>query len=335
MAANKVKVLYILGAWRSGTTLLDRLLGQVKGFFSTGEIKVIWDRVFGHVWGLGEYSGEDVLCGCGIPFKSCPFWTGVFRQAFGGMEYVDSRRMFELSASLFRVRRIPQLLCPSISRGFRDDLQYFSQVVTKLYRATQEVSGCRVLIDSSKTNKYCVGLSRIPDIDLHVVHIVRDSRAVAYSWQRKKKRPEIHWTTAFQRQSDVWASAGNWLGTQIQSLALRPYFRQYVWLRYEDLVSDPAGTVSRLCEAIGEPNPALDFLEGQQAYLAPGHTVAGNGMRFDEGVVRIKPDLEWVEKLSKRQKAVVTAITWPLLLYYGYFRRGGKRGDRGSVSLAK
>ncbi len=96
MAANKVKVLYILGAWRSGTTLLDRLLGQVKGFFSTGEIKVIWDRVFGHVWGLGEYSGEDVLCGCGIPFKSCPFWTGVFRQAFGGMEYVDSRRMFEL-----------------------------------------------------------------------------------------------------------------------------------------------------------------------------------------------------------------------------------------------
>ena len=139
------------------------------------------------------------------PVRSCPFWTGVFRQAFGGMEYVDSRRMFELSASLFRVRRIPQLLCPSISRGFRDNLQYFSQVVTKLYRTTQEVSGCRVLIDSSKTNKYCVGLSRIPDIDLHVVHIVRDSRAVAYSWQRKKKRPEIHWTTAFQRQSDVWA----------------------------------------------------------------------------------------------------------------------------------
>ena len=49
-------------------------------------------------------------------------------------------------------------------------------------------------------------------------------------------------------------------------------------------------------------------------------------MRFDEGVVRIKPDLEWVEKLSKRQKAVVAATTWPLLLYYGYFRRGGSAG---------
>jgi hypothetical protein len=99
-------------------------------------------------------------------------------------------------------------------------------------------------------------------------------------------------------------------------------------------VANPRTTLTRICSAIGEPAPALEFLEGQTAHLGKGHTIAGNPMRFEHGAVPIQPDLEWVEKLSKEQKSVVTRITWPLLLYYGYFRRGGTCGDRGDLSLA-
>ena len=35
----------IPGAGRSGSTLLDRLLGQVNGFYSIGELKWIWRLV--------------------------------------------------------------------------------------------------------------------------------------------------------------------------------------------------------------------------------------------------------------------------------------------------
>lgn len=288
-----------------------------------GEVKAIWEMV----------RGEGVLCECGIPLNRCPFWTAVFHRALGGMENIDPR-MDQLRTSKFRLRWLPLLLCPRISRTYRQDVQYYSRVVSAICRAAKEVSGCRVLIDSSKFNQDCIVLNRIQDIDLHVVHLVRDSRAVAHSWLRKKQRPQFYLHPEFMPQFGIKASAREWLLTNTLSEALRPCLKQYTRVYYEDLVADPRTTITRICSAVGEPKPALDFLEGQTAHLSKGHTVAGNPMRFQAGSVPIRPDMEWVEKLSKDQKAVVTKITWPLLLYYGYFRRGGTSGETGDVSLA-
>lgn len=40
----EVKVLYIAGWGRSGSTILDNVLGQVEGFFSGGELSYLWER---------------------------------------------------------------------------------------------------------------------------------------------------------------------------------------------------------------------------------------------------------------------------------------------------
>ena len=40
MSGERVKVLYIAGSGRSGSTILDRILGQLDGFFSVGELLV-------------------------------------------------------------------------------------------------------------------------------------------------------------------------------------------------------------------------------------------------------------------------------------------------------
>ncbi len=322
-ANNKVKLLYILGAARSGSTLLNRLLGHISGFFSMGEVKAIWEMV----------GGDGVLCECGIPLKSCPFWTAVFHRALGGVENIDPR-MDQLRSSKFRLRWLPLLLWPRISRKYQEEIQYYSRVVSAIGRAAQEVSGCRVLVDSSKFNQDCIVLNRIREFDLHVVHLVRDSRAVAHSWLRKKQRPQFSLRPEFMPQIGVKASAREWLLTNALSEALRPCLKHYTRIYYEDLVADPRTTITRICSAVGEPKPALEFLEGQTAHLGKGHTIAGNPMRFQNGSVPIRPDMEWVERLSKDQKAVVTRITWPLLQYYGYFRRGGTCGDRGGVSPA-
>jgi len=257
----------------------------------------------------------------------------VFRRALGGMENIDPR-MDQLRTSKFRLRWLPLLLCPGISRKYREDVQYYSRVVSAICHAAQEVSGCRVLIDSSKFNQDCIVLNRVQDFDLHVVHLVRDSRAVAYSWLRKKQRPQFYLRPEFMPQLGIKASAREWLLTNALSEALRPCLKNYTRIYYEDLVADPHSTLTRICLAIGEPKPALEFLEGQTAHLGKGHTIAGNPMRFQDGSVPIKHDMEWVEKLSKDQKTVVTRITWPLLLYYGYFRRTRMCEDQGDVSLA-
>ena len=54
----------------------------------------------------------------------------------------------------------------------------------RTYAAIAQVSGRRVVIDSSKHASLAFCLSTSPALDLRVVHVIRDSRAVAYSWSR-------------------------------------------------------------------------------------------------------------------------------------------------------
>ena len=42
MREKKVKVLFIAGNGRSGSTILDVILGQLEGFFAVGELRRIW-----------------------------------------------------------------------------------------------------------------------------------------------------------------------------------------------------------------------------------------------------------------------------------------------------
>jgi hypothetical protein len=44
----------------------------------------------------------------------------------------------------------------------------------------------------------------------------------------------------------------------------------------------------------------------------------GNPSRFVTGPVEIRSDDEWESNLKRRDSAVVTALTLPLLRFYGY-----------------
>ena len=77
--AKKDSVVFIARPGRSGSTLLDMLLGQIEGFCSTGELRFIWKRGF----------RQNLLCGSGKPFRECEFWAEVVTTAFGGYENVD------------------------------------------------------------------------------------------------------------------------------------------------------------------------------------------------------------------------------------------------------
>src|SRR5690349_2184383 len=72
-SGERIPVLFIAGAARSGSTLLDRVIGMHEGFCSSGELTFIWQRSY----------RENQLCGCGVPFHECEFWREVSDTAFG------------------------------------------------------------------------------------------------------------------------------------------------------------------------------------------------------------------------------------------------------------
>ena len=301
-----VKVAFVSSWSRSGSTLLDLLLGTLPGFWSAGEIRYLWDR--------GVL--EDQLCGCGRKFGACPVWSNVRRLAFGGRRRFDAGET--LRARARAGRRAPwRLLSPAASRLSHRSGRYRS-TLARVYPAIRDVSGAGVVVDSSKYASHGLALAGIPEIELHVIHLVRDARAVAWSWQRVKPMPEVHWTKARMPLKSPSRSALFWALENLAIARLARRARSYTLLRYEDLVADPRGTVRGLLRALGEDPSHADALADGRVDFGENHTVAGNPIRFKRGVVEIRADSEWQARMPARQRALVTGLTWPLLWRYGF-----------------
>jgi hypothetical protein len=305
------KVLYIGGFGRSGSTLVERILGQLPGFCSAGEIVFLWQR--------GLVEGQ--LCGCGTPVPDCDFWTRVGKTAFGGWDQIDPREMLALQKRVDRNRYIPAMVAPRLRPAAQADLDRYTQALSKLYRAIGEVAGARVVIDASKHGSTAFLLRRVPGIDLRVVHLVRDSRGVAYSWTKEVRKPEVTGDDAFMPVYSPSSSGRQWLAYNLLFDALGVLDSTMV-LRYEALMSQPRQGLERILAHAGEPvtDDAFSFLGDGFVELGCDHTVAGNPMRFHQGRLDLRLDQAWTTKLPARDRRVVTAITWPLQLRYGYSR---------------
>ena len=310
LLGDRTKILYIGGYSRSGSTLLLRLLGELPGFVAVGELFDIWDRSY----------RQNQLCGCGCAFHECPFWREVTSKAFDcepadlpADDYQLQRRQVRGPAS------VPRLWLPILrSPRYGADLRSYARVLERLYRAIADVSGGRFIIDSSKEPHQAWVLREAPGVELHVVHLVRDSRAVAFSWRRHKARPEIHWRVQHMDRHTVTRSSVEWDVHNFLVSTRRSSLASYSLVRYEDLVSRPKVVLARLGQTIGETWDLGAVLDGQGLLLRPSHTASGNPSRFTTGSTRIRRDDEWMKMMSGYERFLSTALTAPGLVRYGY-----------------
>lgn len=310
MAPPPVKVVYLVGTTRCGSTLIGSLLGKVPGVVHVGEISRIWEEGF----------VENHRCGCGAPFSECPFWTAVVDRAFGGRDGVDVRAVMEAIARWSRGRHAARMATDRGRQRMREGMSAYRDAVVELFRAVLEVSGAHTVLDSSKAPLIGWALTECPWIDLRVLHVTRDPRAVVYSWQRKKYDPARD--VDMQRFETPVAASLRWVAFNALAAALwgRPGGEdRYIHVRYEDFASDPVTVLGRLLDWMGAEVDPLEIVGADHRFTStPEHTIAGNPMRFQRGPVRIKPDTAWQKEAAPRDKLLVSGLTWPLLGKYGY-----------------
>ena len=297
------RVLYLGGLGRSGTTLVERLLGELPSVCALGEIVHLWQRDI----------LDDERCGCGARFSACTFWKRVGERAFGGWSTVDVARVHALRDAVERTRHIPRLAKPS------PEVLEYASFYTRVYRAAAEVSGAAVVVDSSKHSALAHVLRWAGDIDLRVVHVVRDARGVAYSWTKTVSRPETDGIDEMTRYSPsrsalLWNAHNAAFGL----LARRgvPVHR----VRYEQFLADPRAALTDLAAYAGVPVSGADlkFVGDGHADLGVGHSAAGNPMRFTVGRLALRRDDAWTVALPPRQRRLVGAVCAPMLRAYGY-----------------
>jgi Sulfotransferase family len=302
-----VRVLFLGGLGRSGTTLLERLLGELPGVCPLGEVVHLWQRDI----------ADDERCACGKHFSDCDFWTEVGQRAFGGWHHVDVWRILKLRDAVERTRHIPRLASVRMPAAHRALVDEYADWYARVYEAAAAVSGASVLVDSSKHAALAYCLRFAPRIDLRVVHMVRDSRGVAYSWTKRVTRPESDGVDEMTRYTPS-RSALLWNAHNAAFALLRRCGVPVRRLRYEDLLADPVPVLQQLAAFADLPSPSVDFISDGVASLGPCHSAAGNPMRFTVGPVPLRRDDAWRSSLPAGQRRLVGALTAPLLQAYGY-----------------
>jgi hypothetical protein len=311
---DRIRLLCIGGTGQNGATLLSRMLGGLPGFVAVGELGYLWDK------GLME----NVACGCGIAFRDCDFWTRVGEEAFGGWDAVNPREAVRLRGAV-KLRGRPQplalplILLPAISPAYRVDLLRYSDLMQRLYRGIASVAGDRVIVDSMKRPSHVYMMRGLPDVDLRLVHQVRDSRGVAYSnlkWVRRQgdtKGP-------YRVRRPPAKTGARWMWINLAFHALARLGVPTATVRYEELVRNPRPELMRIGGLAGVTleDDDLGFIDGDEADFSVDHLVAGNRLRLQGGRVRLRTDEEWRAGLTPRQRRAVSLVTWPLLKGYGY-----------------
>ncbi|MEO6999261.1 MAG: sulfotransferase [Terracoccus sp.] len=313
--ARPVTVLYLTGSGRSGTTLVNNLVGQLDGAFACGELRYLWQR------GLVE----NHLCGCGQTFDHCPVWAAVMaapgRPGAVGATPLSGADAGALATRLLRrlaSRRVPAMLGRRAVGRTAVTPHPDDATIAWLYHAIANHVGGDVVVDSSKLPPYGLLLGQLPGVQVVHLHVVRDSRATAFSWRRIK--PALDHADGDQAMPTrmVWKSALLWAWWNALSVALWGRDETYLRIRYEDFVADPSSTMETIAEHIGLSAHDLPFESPSSVRLTPTHSVAGNPSRHATGPVEIRSDDEWRVAMSSRDRRLVTALTAAVLVGFGY-----------------
>jgi hypothetical protein len=309
--SGRVKVLYLVGKGRSGGTLLNNLLGQIDGFVSPGELTKLWTRGLQERW----------LCGCGAPVPECPFWKEVLGAALDPRFDPDVKTIAAWQNRILSWRAVPRMLAqPSAEKPRWDILRRYVDVMARIYKALADTAGVRVIVESTRLPASPTALGIIPGVDSYVLHLVRDPRAVIYSWKKRDKpwvdRPG---TPSMEHFGATYSVASWWARSFVaEMIGLRRGHDRYVRYRYESLIARLRDSLRSICQWLGEPEPDLSFISDDTAVIGPTHTVGGNPNRLRTGRIEIRLDDEWLTRQPTSDRMIATVLSTPFLQLYGY-----------------
>ncbi len=295
---QRIKLIYLAGTTRSGSTLLTSLLAEFNDCVTVGEPVHLWNP-----------SISENYCSCGNKYQDCVLWGRILREHF------QADGFQEIQPSLHSPMHIIQSIC--ILLGFKGFINpEYLELIKKLYASICAVSEAKIIVDESKFLPYLFVLTQTRYFDIHVIHILRDPRATAFSWKRAKK----HVWGSMMTTLPWHVSARRWAAEQFLFWISNCFVskEKYTQVRYEDFIEKPKMTLDRIVSRTGLKGASPFISDHQFAITHENHLVASNPSAPKPGINTLYQDLEWQTNMPGWAKMVVTLICWPMMLVYGY-----------------
>jgi len=323
---RKSRLVYILAASHSGSTLLAMLLASHPEICTVGELKAT---------SLGDQ--DQYLCSCRRKILDCPFWIGIRQDmAERGFDFDIANAGTDIRSGASRYVR--KLLRPlhrgpfvELARDFflglspvwRKQLPHIQSLNANLMDCVLSRTGAHVIADSSKIGirlKYLLANSML---DVKVIRLVRDGRGVALTYMdpatyADATDPNLRGGgRGGDREAErltMAQAAYEWRRSNEEGAAIVQGLDPSNWriVTYENLCTDTQETMQQLYEFLGvDPSHRIEnFREGDQH-------VIGNGMRLDTSS-EVRLNEEWRKVLSKDDLDIFQSVSGELSRRLGY-----------------
>lgn len=301
---RRIPVIYILSNGRSGSTLLDMLLGLYPEVWTLGEAQIL-------PWELRE---NRAPCGCGTELSECNFWSSILPELpiNEGSFPIEFFREKHNAGKVLRPKLLPDIRAYSISARWQEAVQEYGVINWRYFStvkiAAEERSGHQIkyLVDASKDPYRLFWMLKSGRFDLYVIHLLKDPRAFVYSMVKRDPgsfRTNLRFSVRWKVENSLFAH-----------LCADPELNgKTMLLRYEQIASDPNGVLERLG----------DWLQVEARELTPesfrdkeNHAISGNPMRWLDTEIAL--DQKWLRNLPHGYARLIWFAARRQAKSYGY-----------------
>jgi hypothetical protein len=308
----KSEIVSVVSDYRSGSTLLDQLLGAHPEVCSVGEVQ--------H---LAAYAREDrslydpqhpLRCSCGETVPDCRFWSNVEANLGRPLSQLNLqprlfewqprkkaeernlrnriRRQLEKHPSLIDFYPVSSLL--RMDKTGEDSFALFDAIAA-------ETNACYI-VDASKSMQRFQALRSAQPDRLWLILLCRDYRGVIYS--------------KMKRGRSIEASAASWVNRVKDMDAMSKQIpADHVYrLRYEDLCVQPETEIRKLCAFLD-----IEFTNAMMSRPSEGiHHIGGSPSKFQSKQQQIKLDDEYRHAFNAHDLSTIREIVGPAAASWGY-----------------
>lgn len=299
-------LVYIASTGRSGSTLLELLLASFEHVWTMGEIYVL----------PLEIKHNNRPCGCGKEVTECTFWSQIIKKNKILQKTDNNISLFRENYSggkFFRIKELLDIIFRKNITKFRrlnefciDNSHLFTAIQQEAIKFTQQK--IKYLIDSSKDFYRLFWLSNCYNIDLKVIHIVKNPQAYVYSNIKTKQNFLVKIKQSIRMS--IRYVIENWL---IEKICNNLPKKNYILIRYEDLASSPLLVLRKISDWLQLP---FESHIVSSFRFKVNHGIAGNMMRYN--VKNINLDEQWKQDMSLLNRMIVILFAFIYYIKYGY-----------------
>lgn len=282
-----MNLVYISGSGRSGTTLLDMLVGSQPNYFSGGELCNL----------LGAYYDGE-YCACGDPVKKCEVWTSIIKSWSERNNLSDGDVLYfsRLDYKYSHPRKILSWLRGGLPFSW-GDYEWYLKHLKSLFEIIAEYSGCDYVVDSSKSPVRLLHLRKIFCKKLLIIHLLKSPyniiNSLSKSWPKDIERGVQNEIPARHpiRTAMYWVVINYMIDFAIMLSGERSFK-----LKYENIVRDPEGSMGKIFPGFSLKTP-----------LSGKHICAGNRMRMKKQI--------YIENKNRHDTRFGVLVDWILFVY--------------------